>query len=206
MKLQLTLCTALALSSAMLVAQEPKPTVPDQPSGATNPRANSYDHHTDGTNGGPEDKTRDKVFLRKAAAGGMAEVEMGKLAVQKGSSDEVKKFGQKMVDDHTMLNNKMQPFLAKYNVKPPMKPGKEAQETMDKLNGLSGEDFDKAYIQAMVEDHHKDMRLFKMEIGSTGDNELRAGVQDGLTVITEHAQMIDAMAQSRGFSTPKMKH
>ena len=100
----------------------------------------------------------DKMFLKKASMGGYAEVQLGQLAAQKGNSDEVKKFGQKMVDDHTALNDQMKPFAEAAGLQPPTKLSPKDQAEYDKLNGLSGDDFDKEYLAYMVKDHHIDLR------------------------------------------------
>ena len=92
------LCTVVTLGSAVVFAQTPAASTPD--SGAT------------------PVKSPDKMFLHKASEGGYAEVQLGQLAVQKGNSDEVKKFGQKMVDDHTALNEQMKPFAEAMGLKP----------------------------------------------------------------------------------------
>src|SRR3984957_7570901 len=141
---------------------------------------------------------KDKMFLRKAAEGGMAEVKFGQLAAQKASSDDVKAFGQKMVDDHTMLNNEMAPIADSMGVRTPKGLNKEAQAEYDKLNGLSCSDFDTEYLTVMVKDHHKDLHEFREEAASTTDATLRAAVEKGQSVIREHTMMVDKLAQRKG--------
>src|ERR1700722_7467919 len=140
----------------------------------------------------------DKMFLRKAAEGGIAEVKFGQLAAQKASSDDVKAFGQKMVDDHTMLNNEMAPIADSMGVRTPKGLNKEAQAEYDKLNGLSCSDFDTEYLTVMVKDHHKDLHEFREEAASTTDATLRAAVEKGQSVIREHTMMVDKLAQRKG--------
>lgn len=146
---------------------------------------------------------KDKMFLRKAAEGGMAEVQLGQLAAQKGSSEQVKDFGQKMVTDHTKLNEKMQPIAEKMGVKPPSKLSKKDQKELDKLNTLSGTDFDKEYLTYMVKDHHQDLMEFRSEMQATQDPTLKTAVTEGEHVIDEHAQMVDKLAEQNGISVPK---
>src|SRR5580704_17514036 len=100
---------------------------------------------------------QDKMFLRKAAEGGIAEVKLGQLAAQKASSDDVKAFGQKMVDDHTKLNLEIAQVADSMGVMLPKSMNKEHQAEYDKLNALSGNDFDIEYLTFMVKDHHKDL-------------------------------------------------
>ncbi len=112
---------------------------------------------------------QDKMFLRKAAEGGIAEVKLGQLAAQKGSSDEVKAFGQKMVEDHTKLNTDMAQVADSMGVMLPKTMNKEDQAEYDKLNALSGDAFDTEYLSFMVKDHHKDLHAFRMEAASPTD-------------------------------------
>ena len=150
---------------------------------------------------GPNDPTgqamRDKAFLKKAAEGGFAEIQLGQLAAQKGGSDEVKQFGQKMVDDHTALNASMQPSADAMGVRAPTKLAKKDQAEYDKLNALSGPDFDKEYLAYMSKDHHQDLREFKDEDATVTDTGLKPAVDKGLLVIQEHTQMVDKLNKAK---------
>jgi len=147
----------------------------------------------------------DKMFLHKAAQGGYAEVQFGQLAAQKGNSDEVKKFGQKMVDDHTSLNDQMKPFVDAAGLQAPTKLDKKNQAEYDKLNGLSGDDFDKEYLASMVKDHHMDLHEFRHEEASTTDPNLKDAVAKGESVIKEHTEMVDKLARDKGVPVPSHK-
>ncbi len=146
---------------------------------------------------------KDKIFLRKAAQGGMAEVKLGQLAAQKGSSEDVRAFGQKMVDDHTKLNNDMAPIADSMGVRLPKDLSKEDQAEYDKLSGLSGDEFDMEYLSFMVKDHHKDQREFRQEAASTTDPTLQAAVANGAKVIHEHTVMVDKLAREKGVPMPQ---
>jgi putative membrane protein len=146
---------------------------------------------------------KDKMFLRKAAQGGMAEVKLGQLAVQKGSSEDVKSFGQKMVDDHTKLNDDMAPIADSMGVRLPKDLSKDDQAEYDKLSALSGNDFDMEYLSFMVKDHHKDLREFRQEEASTTDPTLKTAVADGAKVIHEHTVMVDKLAREKGVPVPQ---
>jgi putative membrane protein len=145
----------------------------------------------------------DKMFVQKASVGSYDEVQLGQLAVQKASSDEVKQFAQKMIDDHTTLLTNMKPIADSMKIKPPMKMDKMDQAEYTKLNALSGDAFDKEYIAYMVKDHHKDLHEFLTEEKSTVDPKLKATVAQGETVIRQHTQMVDQMATSKGLPVPK---
>ena len=145
---------------------------------------------------------QDKMFLRKAAEGGIAEVKMGQLAAQKGSSDDVKALGQKMVDDHTKLNLEMAQVADSMGVMLPKSMNKEDQAEYDKLNALSGNDFDTEYLTFMVKDHHKDLHEFRIEAASPTDPTLHNEVVKAQGVIHEHTVMVDKLARERGIPVP----
>src|ERR1700733_49234 len=156
--------SSVVLSPAILVAQS-NPMNPQGSTSSANPPGQQQPSTTSmqdsGNNAGEVSQMmRDKIFLRKAAEGGMAEVKFGSLAVQKGGSEGVKAFGQKMVDDHTALNNEMAPIADSMGVRVPKTINKDDQAEYDKLSGLSGDDFDTEYLTVMVRDHRKDLREF----------------------------------------------
>src|SRR3569832_2217582 len=94
----------------------------------------------------------DKKFVRSALEGGNAEVKLGQLAAQKGSSEDVKQFGQRMVDDHTKLGDQMKQIAQQQGISVPEGIPSKDKALEAKLNSLSGEAFDSAYIKAMVKD------------------------------------------------------
>jgi putative membrane protein len=145
---------------------------------------------------------QDKMFLRKAAEGGIAEVKLGQLAAQKGGTDDVKAFGQKMVDDHTRLNAEMAQVADSIGVMLPKSMNKEDQAEYDKLNALSGSAFDLEYLSFMVKDHHKDLHEFRIEAASHADPTLRDEVVKASAVIHEHAVMVDKLARAKGIPVP----
>ena len=196
------------LSPGLLFAQfDPAATSASQTQPSTQPgrpqQQSSPAQQDSGPNAGDVGQVmQDKMFLRKAAEGGVAEVKLGQLAAQKASSDDVKDFGQKMVEDHTKLNLEIAQVADSMGVKLPKSMNKEDQAEYDKLNGLSGDDFDKEYVFFMVKDHHQDLREFRMEMISTSDPTLRAAVDRGSKVIYAHMTMIDKMAREKGILTP----
>ncbi len=157
------------------------------------------------TGAGDAQAQKDKMFLRKAAAGGMAEVQLGQLAAEKGSSADVKAFGQKMVTDHTALNNNMKPIAEQMGVMLPKKIKKEDQAEYDKLSALSGDDFDKEYLTYMVKDHHEDVREFRREDSEVQDPTLKAAVDQGLLVVRDHTRMVDKLAKDKGLAVPERR-
>jgi len=141
---------------------------------------------------------KDKMFVKTAAEGGLAEVQLGQLAAQKASSPDVKSFGQKMVTDHTALNDSMKPIAERMGVTVPTTLSAKDQALYDRLNGMSGAAFDRAYVRAMVADHHKDLKEFTEEMNTTKDPDLKAAVTHGHDVIKEHTDMADQLSKSNG--------
>src|SRR5271154_2013843 len=146
---------------------------------------------------------QDKMFLRKAAEGGIAEVKLGQLAAQKASSDDVKAFGQKMVDDHTKLNTELAQVADSMGVMLPKTMNKDDQAEYDKLNKLSGNDFDIEYLTYMVKDHHKDLHEFRVEAAnSRADAGLHDVVVKEESVIHDHTVEVDKLARAKGIPIP----
>ena len=189
----LIVCVAAAISSATWVAQVD----PNQP---PNPMRSEPD--STAVPGVSHEEMQERMFLQRAAEGGTAEVQLGKLAVEKASADDVKAFGQKMIDDHTQLNNQMAPITESKGVALPRKMGKADQAEYDKLAALSGEAFDKEYIAYMVKDHHTDLREFRMAAMNTNDPDLKVALDHAAKVIREHMVMADKLAHEKGLTTP----
>jgi putative membrane protein len=131
----------------------------------------------------------DEAFVMKVAKGGMAEVELGKLAAEKASTDQVKKFGQRMVDDHSKANDELKALATSKSVTLPSEIGPEEKALRDRLMKLSGPAFDQAYMKAMVSDHVKDVNEFKMEAKSGKDPEVKAWAAKTLPTLEEHLKM-----------------
>lgn len=198
--------TQNSASEAQMQAQpQNQPQMQNQttPSSPRSSAQNSAMQDSSATSGDVGQTMKDKIFLRKAAAGGLAEVKLGQLAAQKATSDDVKQFGQKMVDDHTKLNSDMAPIADSMGVRLPQSMNKQDQAEYDKLNGLSGNDFDMEYLSFMVKDHHQDLREFRNEAAATQDPTLREAVDKGEKVIHEHMVMVDKLARDKGVPMPE---
>lgn len=144
----------------------------------------------DATNMRSDTKTGDTGFLTEAAQGGMAEVELGKLASTKGTNPDVKKFAQQMITDHSKANNELKELAAKKNFSVPTELSAKHKSLMDKLNGLSGADFDKAYVDAMVDDHEEDVEAFKDQSEDGKDADVKAWAGKTLPTLQMHLDMI----------------
>ena len=181
-------------------ASSTQPNMPNQ-----RPAAATSMQDASGDSGATGQTMKDKMFLRHSAEGGIAEVQLGQLASQKASSEDVKAFGQKMVTDHTTLNNQMQSVADAMGVRLPKKMAKSDQAEYDKLSALSGSEFDTEYLTFMVRDHHKDLRAFREEAQSASDPALKDAVTKGEKVIEEHTMMVEKLATQKGVQLPGRK-
>ena len=175
-------------------------TQPNQPGRVQAPTTSLQD-----SSGAPSDtiqEMKDKIFLRKATEGGLAQVQLGKLATTKASSQDVKDFGQKLADEHARLNTSMAAVADSIGMRLPRNLNKADQAQYDKLSSLSGEAFDKEYLACMVKDHHENLRSFRMESVSTTDPELKAAVDNGAKVIREHLMLASKLATQNGVPLP----
>jgi putative membrane protein len=112
------------------------------------------------------DVQADSSFLHEAASGGMMEVKLGRMAAQKAASPAVKQFGHRMVTDHSASNKKLMALAARSGFTLDTTLTSEQQQTMSRLQGMSGQAFDRAYMTDMVQDHTKDVQTFKQEATS----------------------------------------
>ena len=136
----------------------------------------------------------DKMFMKKAAEGGMAEVQLGQLAAEKASSNDVKQFGQQMVDDHGKANDQLKSIAEQKGVTLPTDLNAKDKAEKNRLAKLSGEQFDRAYMRHMVADHVKDVSEFKKESTSAKDNDVKNFASQTLTVIEGHLDKAKSIA------------
>jgi putative membrane protein len=142
-----------------------------------------------------DQSTRD--FVADAATGGMMEVELGNLAQQKAKNQRVKDFGKMMVDDHTQANNTLKDIASRKNIAVPATITDDQKKEMDKLSKKSGADFDKAYVDMMVEDHKKDIDAFKKATDKVGDNDIKNFVTNTLPTLQKHLDSIQAIKSKK---------
>jgi len=141
------------------------------------------------TNSANRMKGSDDSFVTKAAQGGLAEVELGQLAVQKATNPKVKEFGQKMVDDHTKANDELKAIAGQKGLTMPTQADSKSESTKNKLSNLSGAAFDRAYMQDMVSDHKTDVSEFQKEADKGTDPEVKAFASKTLPTLQQHLQL-----------------
>jgi putative membrane protein len=144
------------------------------------------------------DSNPDATFYKEAAAAGIAEVDAGNLAQQKGNHQAVKDFGAMMVKDHSAANEKLQALAASKNISLPTSAGIGEMATKAKLEVLSGDTFDKSYIKSQIKDHHGAIALFKKEIASGQDPDAKAFASATLPTLRMHLHTIKTIAANEG--------
>jgi putative membrane protein len=140
----------------------------------------------------------EKSFIMKAANGGMTEVELGKVAADKGQMQDVKEFGSRMVTDHTKANNELKSVASNLGVTVPAKVDSKHQAMIDKFSKMSaGNDFDKAYIKDMVKDHETDISEFEKAEKQVKNADLKSFIEKTVPVMKEHLEMVKKMENKK---------
>jgi len=138
----------------------------------------------------------DAEFAVEAANGGIAEVEMGNTAVHSAVNPRVKKFGEMMVTDHTQANNELKDLAKSKNIVLPASVSADEQKMEADISKKTGKDFDKAYVNSMVDDHKKDIKAFEDAIKTLKDPDLKAFAEKTLPVLKKHLDSINAIHAS----------
>lgn len=145
--------------------------------------------------------TGDQMFLQKAAQGNMAEIKLGQLAQQNGSNATVKQFGERMVTDHSKLNDQAKELAEKKGITLPTGVSQKDEATYQGLSAKTGNDFDKAYITGMIKDHEMDIAEFQKEAQSATDPDIKSFASDALPTLRQHLQLARNAAKQLGIST-----
>ncbi|MDP9052266.1 MAG: DUF4142 domain-containing protein [Acidobacteriota bacterium] len=210
---------ALAMGPPLLVAQMDQPggpqVYPQSPqgmnmptgTGASTPATGAQMPTTSsipdslGAPGQTGQQMMDKQFVRNATEASLADVKLGTLAVEKGSPA-VKTLAQQMVDDHTAMNKDMAGVADGMGVMLPKKLSKDSQAEYEKLNGLSGKDFDAEYVSYMAKVHYQDLHAFHMEASVASDPELATEVVKAMGMMHQHLGLIAKVAKDEDISLP----
>ena len=129
----------------------------------------------------------DKKFVEKAAAGGLAEVQMGQQMSTAAKNNDVKSFAQRMVTDHSKANDELKQLATTKGIALPSDTDKEHKEAAQKV--MSSKNQDKAYMSDMVEDHDKDVKEFEEASSKAKDPDLKAWIDKTLPVLKDHQKM-----------------
>lgn len=190
----LTLAIALALGTTAALAQSPQTTAATESRTTTTSTAQttSTDRATsdDRTTGDKIAALSSATFVEKAVQGGMTEVEVSKLALEKSKNEDVKSAANHMVNDHTQANNELKTLATSKNLTVPTELDARHKAAIAELRSKSSAEFDRAYAQQMSKDHDKTVALFKSASTATGvDADLQAFARKTLPALEKHDQL-----------------
>jgi putative membrane protein len=141
----------------------------------------------------------DRTFITKAANGNRAEIELGKLAGERASSEGVKEFGQRMVTDHGKAYDEIKELAERKGMTLPADLDAKHRKLQDRLSALSGPAFDRAYVDEMVKDHRQDVADFQRQATTGKDPEVRNWASQTLPTLQDHLKQVQALqAQLKG--------
>ena len=138
--------------------------------------------------------SRDKNFINQAAQVGMLEVQLGQLATQRGSTNTVKQYGQRMVNEHTQANQQLMQLATQKGVTPPTNLDNQHKAVMNRISNLSGANFDDAYMRVMIDSHNQAIALFQAQSQQGQDPDLKAWATKLVPNLQAHLQMANQMA------------
>lgn len=147
----------------------------------------------------------DASFVKEAAEGGMMEVELGKVAADKASSEKVKEFGRRMQDDHSKANAELKQLATSKGVELPTALEGKEKSTVGRLSKLSGAEFDREYMRSMVSDHKEDVSKFQSEANKARDPDVKQFASKTLPTLKEHLQLAESTAKEVKASSKTQK-
>jgi putative membrane protein len=140
-------------------------------------------------------------FLMKAAEGDLSEIEMARIALQKSSNKDVRDYANMMQSDHTRALEDLTDLMKDKNVSQPGRVPPDVQKDIDIMNGLSGPEFDREFINRMVEDHKKTIEMFQERAAVVQDRDVKKYAEDLLPKLEMHLEKGQRL-QSKLFSMP----
>lgn len=140
----------------------------------------------------------EKEFMANAARGDMMEVQLGNLAAQKASSNDVKQFGERIATDHSQLGQKLQQLASNLKLKLPQELKPEQQNVVSRLEKLSGKAFDREYMKEMVNDHVKDISEFERAASQATNADIKQFASEALPTLREHLKTARDVAGKMG--------
>lgn len=139
-------------------------------------------------------------FMVEAANGGMTDVKLGELAQKSAHNQRVKDFAGMMVMDHSAAGNQLKSLASSKNITLPDSLSESSQEDLQDLSKTTGNDFDKAYMKMMLDDHQKDVKDFQDELNDVKNSDLHKWVSNTLPVLQKHLDSARAINKLYGYS------
>ena len=194
MKLPIVIASVSALILVGCASQEPEESVTV---GAGGPVATPQTGQS-GSYLGDQEQT----FLKETAQSGLMEVQMGRLAAQKGQGQQVRQLGQKLVQDHSKANQELKLLAAQKNITLPTGLKTDHQSMISHLNNLEGAEFDAAFKKHALEHHQEDIQKFQTASQTAADADVKAFAQKTLPVLQEHLKMAQSIQASEETGAP----
>src|SRR5689334_5505674 len=142
----------------------------------------------------------EQSYLQKAAEGHQSEVALGRLAIQKASSDRVKQYAARMIQDHQRIGEEVHKLTSQEGTPVPSQPSMPHQQMEQKLSQLSGKDFDRPYMAFMVRDHTKELGDWEKRGQTLTDPRMEHWQADTLAILKDHLAEAKAIAAAIGVS------
>ncbi|WP_244329137.1 DUF4142 domain-containing protein [Tolypothrix sp. PCC 7910] len=197
---------SISLATACAPTAQQDQNTSEAPSGTTQPvqTTETTSPTTSPTTAGQNNlSSADRAFMTEAAQGGLAEVQLGQLASQRGANNTVKQYAQRMVQEHTQANSQLQQLAKQKGVTLPTTLNSEHQQVKQQLTKLSGRNFDRQYMNHMVQDHEKTVALFQREAQEGQDADVKAFAAQTLPILQDHLQQAQSVANpGASTSTP----
>jgi putative membrane protein len=144
---------------------------------------------------------QEKNFVMEAARSSMAEKELSDLAEQKARNESVKDLAKEIKSEHTQVVDKLQQIASNNNVSLPSDVSKSDRTIIDRLQKLSGEEFDKEYMKQTVKEHQKDVENYRQQARSAKDQEVKDYAQNTLPTLEQHLDRARQVSESIGVKT-----
>jgi putative membrane protein len=140
----------------------------------------------------------EQKFMMMVAQNSNAEVVAGKLATRKATNPQVKQFAQRMVDEHTKMNQEMEALAETKGLALPTAPDEQHSQEITIFEQMSGAEFDRAYMSAQVADHAKAVAMFQDQAKTAADPDLRSFAAKHAPMMRDHLNTTSQISQSLG--------
>lgn len=148
----------------------------------------------------------DREFIMMAAQGNNAEIQTSQLALQKSQSQEVRSFAQQMIQEHTLANQRLSQVASRYGMTLPSDPGPLNAAIAEQLAQLSGEAFDRAYMETQENAHMRAIALYRTAISQGKTPEVQSYASELLPNVTRHFEMARNMTPQERAQEPARPH
>jgi putative membrane protein len=140
----------------------------------------------------------DREFLTEAARGATLEVQLANLAAQKATSDEVKRYAQRLATDHSQAGQTIRQMASNLKFTLPQDLTPEQRNLVSRLENLSGKAFDRDYIKAMIADHQKDISEYERAASQATNQEIKQFASQALPMLRDHLKQAREIAGKLG--------